>query len=64
MKDVKKADIKDIQKFVHEKREEVRKFRFTLSGAGTKNVKLSRNVRKEIARAMTELTLRKKQKVA
>jgi len=59
MKDVKKADSKNIKKFITEKRAELRKFRFAISGAGTKNVKLSRNIRKEIARAMTEVNARK-----
>ncbi len=60
MKDFKTADIKDLQKLVADKRVELRKFRFGTSGAGTKNVKLSRDTRKEIARAMTELRARSK----
>ncbi len=60
MKDIKTADIKDIQKLVTEKRTELRKFRFGISGSGTKNVKLARNLKKEIAQAMTELRARTK----
>lgn len=60
MKDVLKADIKDIQKFIVDKRAELQKFRFDTSGASVKNVKLARNIKKEIARAMTELTARNK----
>ncbi len=60
MKDIKTADIKDIQKLVSDKRAELRTFRFNTSGAGTKNVKLAKNTRKEIARAMTELRARSK----
>jgi len=47
--------VKDLTKTLYEKREALRVFRFGKSGAGTKNVKEAANLRKEIARIMTEL---------
>lgn len=47
--------MKDLEKTIIEKRAELKKFRFDLSGSGVKNVKVARNARKEIARAFTKL---------
>lgn len=49
----------DLVQFVNEKREEVRKIRFGASGAGQRNTKAIRNLRTEIAQALTELNSRK-----
>lgn len=49
----------DLAKGVVEKREEIRKVRFSIAGAGAKDVMKTRNLRKEIARSLTELNKRK-----
>jgi ribosomal protein L29 len=49
----------DLAKGVVEKREELRKVRFSIAGAGAKDVMKTRNLRKEIARSLTELNKRK-----
>lgn len=46
----------DLIKTLGEKREDLRKIRFGTTGSKTRNVKESANIRKEIARIMTELT--------
>lgn len=43
----------DIQRFVTEKREELRNLRFSVAGSKNANVKLARNLRRDIARALT-----------
>lgn len=50
---------KEINKLLNEKRESLRNFRFAISGSKTRNVKEGRNIRKEVARLMTELSGRK-----
>lgn len=52
LKDKKQADIK---KELKEAREQLRAFRFGVSGAKTKNVKEGRTLRRHIARLLTEL---------
>ncbi len=59
MKEYKAKTEKDLTKLIAEKREVIRNFRFGSTGSKTKNVKLGRTTRKEIARIMTELTIRK-----
>ena len=49
----------DLLKTLNEKRETLRAFHFGLSGSKVKNLKEGRNVRKDIARVMTELNARK-----
>jgi|GEM_PF-298678 len=56
--DITKKSIADLMKEVTEKREALRKSRFTTAGAGAKDVMKIRTTRKEIARIMTELTNR------
>lgn len=60
MKEIRKKDEKGLISYVQEKREEVRSFRFGVAGAGTRNVRSVRQAKKEIARALTELSARKK----
>lgn len=60
MKEYKDKTPKDLNKLIAEKREVIRAFRFGSTGSKTKNVKLGRTTRKEIARIMTELSMRKK----
>jgi ribosomal protein L29 len=49
----------DLTKLVSDKREELRALRFNIAGSKTRNVKLSRTLRHEVARAMTEQSARK-----
>jgi ribosomal protein L29 len=56
-----KAD-KDLVKTLYEKREDIRNFRFGTAGSKTRNTKAAKNLRKEIARIMTELAVISKSK--
>jgi ribosomal protein L29 len=49
----------DIVKLVADKREALRGLRFSAVGSKNKNVKEAKNLRKEIARALTEASARK-----
>ena len=60
MKELKEKDIKDLKKLLSEKRELMRTFRFGVAGAGARNTRAQRNTRHEIARILTELTIRAK----
>jgi ribosomal protein L29 len=59
MKELKTKTISDLQKLIREKHEAIRAFRFGSTGSKTKNVKLGKTLRKEVAQIMTELSLRK-----
>ena len=59
MKEYKDKTAQDLNKLIVEKRETLRNFRFGGAGSRTKNVKLGRTTKKEIARIMTELSIRK-----
>ncbi|MBI2612264.1 50S ribosomal protein L29 [Candidatus Kaiserbacteria bacterium] len=48
----------DLNKEIAEKREALRNFRFGGAGSRTRNVREGRNLRKEIARILTELRSR------
>jgi ribosomal protein L29 len=48
----------DLRKLVEEKREELRRLRFTVAGSKNRNVKQASTLRKHIARALTELNAR------
>ncbi len=45
----------DLHKELAEKRKSLREFRFGVSGSKVKNIKEARNLRKEIARILTDL---------
>jgi ribosomal protein L29 len=49
----------DLAKLVQTKREELRHLRFSATGRKNKNVKQASNLRKEVARALTEANARK-----
>ena len=49
----------ELTKLVADKREVLRTLRFSASGSKNRNVKQSRNLRKEIARALTETSFRR-----
>ncbi len=53
--DFKSATAGELEKFVADKREELRVLRFSGSGSKNHNVKLARTLRKDIARALTEI---------
>ena len=52
----------DLKRFVEEKREALRVLRFSIAGSKNRNVKLVSTLRREIARALTELNSRSKVK--
>jgi ribosomal protein L29 len=60
LKNIKEKSDKELQKMLKEHREQLRKFRFSISGSGTKNIRQGRNLRKEIAQILTELNSRNK----
>ncbi len=49
-------NIEELQKVIREKREALQAFRFGTSGSKTRNVKEGKMLRKDIARAETEIT--------
>jgi len=59
MTDLKKLSVEDLQKGIADKREALRAFRFGGAGSRTRNVREGRNLRKEVARLLTELNSRK-----
>jgi ribosomal protein L29 len=59
MSNLVKLSEKDLVKTLFEKREALRQFRFGTSGSKTRNVKEGRNLRREIARILTEINKRK-----
>jgi ribosomal protein L29 len=64
MKELKNKTPQELQKLIAEKRDGIREFRFGSAGSKTKNVKASHNLKKEVARIMTELSLRSKENKA
>ena len=59
MKEFNKKTIPELDKLIIDKINALREFRFGSSGSKTKNVKLGRTLRKDIARIMTEMRIRK-----
>lgn len=51
-------NVEDLKKELLSKRESLRKFRFDSSGSKTTNVKEAQNLRKDVARILTELRSR------
>lgn len=58
---LKNHSVEDLNRIVAEKREELRSLRFSVAGSKNRNVKLARTLRKEVARGLTEITLRQAQ---
>lgn len=54
----KTATIEEMERYAAEKREELRRLRFSVAGSKNRNVKQAKELRREIARAETELTAR------
>ena len=60
MKELKNKTIPELNKAILEKREALRNFRFGSTGSKTKNVKAGHLIKKEIARMMTEISIKKR----
>ncbi len=58
MKELREKNEADLVKHIAEKREELRKLRFGAGGAAMRNVHAAKNLRREIAQALTEITSR------
>jgi ribosomal protein L29 len=61
MSELQKKNDAELIGFVKEKREELRKLRFGVVGAGQRNTRAIRTLRHTIARALTEVTKREKE---
>ena len=59
MATAKTRDIAEVQKELTDKRETLRAFRFGAAGSRSRNVREGRNLRKDIARLLTDLNSRK-----
>jgi len=53
-----KHSVEDLNKLVAEKREELRALRFAVAGSKNRNVKQASTLKKQVARALTELKKR------
>jgi ribosomal protein L29 len=60
MTELQKKTDGDLVQFINEKREELRKLRFGVTGSGMRNTRSIRAIRHEIAQALTELRTRAK----
>jgi ribosomal protein L29 len=58
--DLNKQSDKELEKLLLDTRAAVRQFRFDVSGSKAKNLKGGVNLRKDVARIMTELSIRNK----
>jgi ribosomal protein L29 len=56
--ELKKMSEKELAKLLDEKQKAVRQFRFDVSGSKVKNIKEGSTARKDVARILTELSLR------
>lgn len=54
----KTQEVTELQKTLADKREALRSFRFGAAGSRSRNVREGRELRKEIARILTELRIR------
>ena len=59
MKDLKTKKDEDLKKLLVEKQDALRAFRLGLSGSKIKNVKEGAEIKKDIARIMTEISSRR-----
>lgn len=57
-KEIQKLGDKELVKLLEEKRATVRQFRFDISGSKVKNIKDGGNSKKDVARILTELSIR------
>jgi ribosomal protein L29 len=56
--ELKEKNVAELTTLIGEKREELRKIRFGTAGSMMRNVHAGKNIRRDIARMMTELTSR------
>jgi|CXWL01.1.fsa_nt_gi ribosomal protein L29 len=59
--ELKNKNAADMLKLAHDKREELRVIRAGLGGSKTRNVKEIATIRKDIARVLTELNIRREE---
>jgi ribosomal protein L29 len=57
-KELKKLSDKELAKLLDEKQKSARQFRFDVTGSKVKNLKEGKNAKKDVARILTELSLR------
>lgn len=57
-KELKEKSDKELEKMLKETREELRKFRFSQVGSSTRDVKEGQELRKKVARILTEINAR------
>jgi ribosomal protein L29 len=57
-KEINKMEVKELHELIADSQETLRKERFNLAGAGSKDAKKISNLKKTIARALTELSAR------
>jgi ribosomal protein L29 len=55
---LKEKSEKELEKMLKENREELRKFRFGMSGSRTRNMKEGKTLRRKIAQILTEMNAR------
>ena len=60
MNEINKQSDKELEKLLSDKRAAVRQFRFDVTGSKAKNLKGGANIRKDVARIMTEVSIRNK----
>ncbi len=58
--DLKNHTAEELNKLANDKREELRALRFSSSGSKNRDVKAASKLRKEVARALTQLSVTKK----
>ena len=56
----KEKDTAELKKLLAEKREELRQIRFAATGARTKDAYAATKARKDVARLLTEITIKEK----
>lgn len=61
MSEYKDKNLKELLKTLEQKRSILRGFRFSVSGSKTRNVKEGRDLRKEIAKILTEVNRQMKE---
>jgi ribosomal protein L29 len=59
MKEIKNKNEADLRKLLNEKQEALRSFRFGVAGSKVRNVKEGRMIRRDIARILTEINMRR-----
>ncbi len=58
IKELQQKNDAELKEFIAEKREAIRKLRFGGAGSGMRNTKAIKNLRKEVAQALTEVGTR------